>query len=148
MTWVRGYPVLCARTAQIFGGKENKNNMKRQRPLLLTPEMRWLLLSHNCSCHRAVYFNPNPNPNPIFWWQQPFHMRLAILCHQYFGGSSHSKRQNGVQAAYDAILLRALQVAFGYAAIINTSKEVYPWPLLFFATAIWLVSLKRPNTLK
>ena len=36
------------------------------------------------------------------------------------------KRTNGVRAAYDTFLLRALQVAFGYAAIVNTSKEAYP----------------------
>ena len=43
-----------------------------------------------------------------------------------FGGKENEnnvKRQNGVQAAYDAFLLRALQVAFGYAAVVNTSKE-------------------------
>ena len=67
MTWVRRCPVSCARSAQIFGGKENKNNMKRQ---------------------------------------------------------------NGVRAAYDAFLLRALQGAFGYAAVVNTSKEAYPWSLI------------------
>ena len=39
------------------------------------------------------------------------------------------KRTNGVQAAYDAFLLHVLQVAFGSAAIFNTSKEAYPWPL-------------------
>ena len=33
------------------------------------------------------------------------------------------KRANGVQAAYDAFLLRVLQVTFGCAAIFNTSKE-------------------------
>ena len=44
------------------------------------------------------------------------------------------KRTNGVRAAYDAFLLRELQVAFGRAADFNTSKEAYPWPLLFFAT--------------
>ena len=42
------------------------------------------------------------------------------------------KRQDGVQAAYDAFLLRVLQVAFGYAAVVNTSKEAYPWPLIVF----------------
>ena len=40
------------------------------------------------------------------------------------------KRQNVVRAAYDAFLLRALQVAFGYDAVVNTSKEAYPWPLI------------------
>ena len=57
----------CARSAQIFSGKENKNNMKRQ---------------------------------------------------------------NGVRAAYDAFLLRALQAAFGHTAVVNTSKEAYLWPLI------------------
>ena len=27
-------------------------------------------------------------------------------------------------------LLRVLQVAFGYAAVVNTSKKAYPWPLI------------------
>ena len=40
------------------------------------------------------------------------------------------KRQNGVRAAYDAVLLRALRVAFGYAAVVNTSKETYLRPLI------------------
>ena len=38
------------------------------------------------------------------------------------------KRTNGVRAAYDAFLLRELQVTFGHAADFNTSKEAYPWP--------------------
>ena len=51
---------------------------------------------------------------------------------QKFGGKNkkNMKRQNGVRAAYDAFLLRTLQVAFGYAAVVNTSKEAYPWPLI------------------
>ena len=42
------------------------------------------------------------------------------------------KRTNGVRAAYDAFLLRELQVAFGCVADFNTSKEAYPWPLIIF----------------
>ena len=38
------------------------------------------------------------------------------------------KRINGVQAAFDAFLLRVLQVAFGFAAIFKTSKEAYLRP--------------------
>ena len=38
-------------------------------------------------------------------------------------------RTNGVQVAYDAFLLHVLQVAFGYAAVFNSSKEAYLWPL-------------------
>ena len=51
---------------------------------------------------------------------------------QIFGGKNKNnmKRTNGVRAAYDAFLLRELQVAFGYAVIVNTSKEAYPWPLI------------------
>ena len=40
----------------------------------------------------------------------------------------YMKRTNGVQAAYDAILLHVLQADFGYAAIFNTLKEAGPWP--------------------
>ena len=51
---------------------------------------------------------------------------------QKFGGKNKNnmKRQNGARAAYGASLLRALQVAFGYAAVVNTSKEAYPLPLI------------------
>ena len=51
---------------------------------------------------------------------------------QKFGGKNKNnmKRQNGVQAAYDAFLLHALQVVFGYAAAVNTSKEAYPLPII------------------
>ena len=56
----------------------------------------------------------------------------SVRSAQILGGKKEEnmKRQNGVRAAYDAFLLRALQVAFGYAAVINTSKEAYPWPLI------------------
>ena len=50
---------------------------------------------------------------------------------QKFCGKENNKimkRQNGVQAAYDAFHLRELQVAFGCAADFDTSKEAYPWP--------------------
>ena len=40
------------------------------------------------------------------------------------------KRTNGERAAYDALLLCVLQVAFGCATVFNTSKEPYPWPLI------------------
>ena len=40
------------------------------------------------------------------------------------------KRTNGVRTAYDAFLLRELQVSFGCAADFNTAKEAYPWPLI------------------
>ena len=51
---------------------------------------------------------------------------------QIFGGKNKNnmKRQNGVRAAYDTFLLHAHQVAFGYAAVVNTSKEAYLWPLI------------------
>ena len=50
---------------------------------------------------------------------------------QKFGGKMENmKRQNGVRAAYHAFLLRELQVAFGYDAVVNTSKEAYPRPLI------------------
>ena len=39
-------------------------------------------------------------------------------------------------------------MAFEYTAVVNTSKEAYRGLELFFATAICLVSLKRPNTLR
>ena len=38
------------------------------------------------------------------------------------------KIQNGVRTAYAAFLLHALQAGFGCAAVVNTSKETYPWP--------------------
>ena len=38
------------------------------------------------------------------------------------------KRTNWVRAAYDAFLLRVLQVDFGCAALFNTSNEAYLWP--------------------
>ena len=51
---------------------------------------------------------------------------------QKFCGKNRNnmKRINGVRAAYDAFLLRELQVAYGCAAIVNTSEEAYPWPLI------------------
>ena len=36
---------------------------------------------------------------------------------------NNMKRQNGVRATYDAFLLHALQAGFGYATVVNTSKE-------------------------
>ena len=51
---------------------------------------------------------------------------------QIFGekNKNNMKRLNGGRAAYDAFLLRAFYVVFGYAADFNTSKEAYPWPLI------------------
>ena len=51
---------------------------------------------------------------------------------QIFGekNKNNMKRQNGAGADYDALLLRALQVVFGYAVVVNTSEEAYPWPLI------------------
>ena len=49
----------------------------------------------------------------------------CIRSAQKFSGKKNKnmKRQNRVRAAYNAFLLRVLQVAFGYAAVLNTSKE-------------------------
>ena len=41
---------------------------------------------------------------------------------------NNMKRINRVRAAYDAFLLRLLQVTFGCAADFNTSNKAYPWP--------------------
>ena len=50
---------------------------------------------------------------------------------QKFGGKNKNmKRTNGVRAAHDTFLLRALQTDFGCAAVFNTSNEAYPWPLI------------------
>ena len=41
--------------------------------------------------------------------------------------SNSMKRQNGVRAAYVAFPLHALQAGFGFANVLNTLKEAYPW---------------------
>ena len=46
------------------------------------------------------------------------------------GKNKNMKRTNGVRAAYDAFVLRALQTDFGCAAVFDTSNEAYPWPLI------------------
>ena len=53
------------------------------RPLLLPLEMQWLLVSHNCSCHRLVSLKA------IGLLQPPDYVINPNL-YQYFGGSSHS----------------------------------------------------------
>ena len=57
------------------------------------------------------------------------------------------KRPFGVRAA--AFLLRVFQAGFGCAAVLKTLEEAYLHSLqLFFAASVWLVSLKRTNTLR
>ena len=59
------------------------------------------------------------------------------------------KGQNGVQAAYDTLLLRAHQAGFGCTAVFNTLNEANIHGLqLFFTIANWLVMLKHANTLR
>ena len=58
-------------------------------------------------------------------------MSSARSTQKFYGkNKKNMNRTNGVRAAYDAFLLRELQVAFGCAADFNTSKEAYPWPLI------------------
>ena len=58
-----------------------------------------------------------------------------VLCtrstQKFCGKKNNSmKRTNVVRADYDAFLLCVLQVTFGYAAVFETSKEAYLWPLI------------------
>ena len=68
---------------------------KSERPLLLPPEMRWLLVSHTCSCHRAVSLkaigllqppdcDPNPKPTDISVAAAIPIIEIAFHCAQHY----------------------------------------------------------------
>ena len=110
-------------------------------PAFVTINILYLVRPHSCE-QGSLFCTTMQNFTPMFneWWDKgsavvvrlrPHAMVLdAVFSRPWEAANGGWREGLGTRLAYDAFLLRALQVAFRYAAIINASKEAYPWSLI------------------